>query len=55
MPSIKNKNHKARCQAYRASGRREKNKAAKIKRHLLRFPDDKVAQERLSALPGGKG
>jgi hypothetical protein len=43
-----NKKHgrnKAWCLAYRLKGRREKNKAKLLDRHLARFPDDAVAKE----------
>lgn len=31
------------CQAYRMRGQREKNKAVRLLRHLLRFPEDGIA------------
>lgn len=38
---------KARYSRYESESRGEKNKAAKLKRHLKKFPNDKVAQEAL--------
>lgn len=38
------------CKAYRTRGQREKNKARKLRKHLLRFGDDKVAQGALERL-----
>ena len=31
------------CQSYRNRNQREKNKVKKVRRHLARFPNDKVA------------
>lgn len=31
------------CQSYRNRNQREKNKVKKLRRHLVRFPGDKVA------------
>lgn len=31
------------CASYKNSNRRERNKIIKLKKHLVRFPDDKVA------------
>lgn len=31
------------CLNYKNSNRRERNKIIKLKKHLLRFPDDKIA------------
>ena len=31
------------CQSYRNRNQREKNKVKKLRRHLARYPDDKVA------------
>ena len=31
------------CESYRNRGQREKNKVKKLRRHLARFPGDKVA------------
>ena len=42
--------NKNACAAYRSSNRREKNKARKVKRHLTRFPGDKVAEACFSGL-----
>ena len=33
------------CAAYRSSHRREKNKIKRVRRHLMRFPGDKVAEQ----------
>jgi hypothetical protein len=38
------------CAAYRNSNRREKNKARRVRRHLLRFPGDLVAKGCLEGL-----
>jgi len=35
------------CQRYKLSHRREHNKARKLKKHLIRFVSDKVAQNAL--------
>jgi len=37
----------AYCQYYTATNRREKNKSKKLKKHLTRFPNDKVALKAL--------
>lgn len=42
--------NKASCLAYRNSGRREKNKARRIRSHLKRFPGDVVAADALTKL-----
>lgn len=34
----------SRCLAYRNSNRREKNKVVRLKKHLIRFPDDACAK-----------
>ena len=36
---------------YRNEDRREKSKARRLVRHLLRFPGDKIAVKALDALP----
>jgi hypothetical protein len=33
------------CQRYKATHRREKNKARKLKKHLARFPGDVIAEK----------
>lgn len=38
------------CLAYKNSGRREKNKARRLRSHLKRFPADKVAETALGGL-----
>ncbi len=43
--------NKADCAKYSNEGRREKNKAVKIARHLKRVPWDKVARAAFEALP----
>ncbi len=35
------------CEAYRRRGQREKNKAKKLRKHLSRHPDDKIAAQAL--------
>ena len=35
--------NKVKCAAYRASGRRERNKARRLRRHLRSHPNDGVA------------
>ena len=42
--------NKVTCQAYRMAGRREKNKRAKLLKHLQKFPDDKGAKAALANL-----
>ena len=39
------------CEAYRLRGTREINKAARLRRHLARFPDDRTALHCLNNLP----
>ena len=43
--SKKHDRNRAECKAYSNSNRREKNKLAKLKKHLLRFPDDEAAKK----------
>jgi hypothetical protein len=38
------------CKAYRASGRREKNKVLKLQRHLKVYPSDSAALNKLKEL-----
>lgn len=38
------------CQAYRASGQRERNKAIRLQKHLARFPGDRNAERVLDAI-----
>lgn len=33
------------CDTYRREGRRERNKLIKLKKHLVRFPDDRCATD----------
>lgn len=35
--------NKAKCQAYRAQGRRERNRDRKLAKHCARFPEDTQA------------
>lgn len=42
---------KDQCAAYRASDRREHNKAKKLVKHLKRFPADETAKDALKRLP----
>lgn len=44
--------NKVFCEAYRRSGRREKNKARRIERHLRIYPGDGCAREALNKLFG---
>lgn len=39
--------NKAFCERYRKEGRREKNKARRLRRHLKKFPKDKQAEKAL--------
>jgi hypothetical protein len=41
------KHRQARCEQYKASGRREKNKVVKLKRHLAKHEDDSCAESAL--------
>ena len=43
--------NKKTCEMYRNQQQRERNKAAKLARHLRRAPWDKVAREAFTALP----
>ena len=36
--------NKLSCQAYQNSNRREHNKVRRLKKHLVRFPDDAIAK-----------
>ena len=50
----KNRKHgrnKAFCQQYRLEGRREKNKARKLAKHLKYQPTDQLAKAAFEALP----
>lgn len=38
------------CEQYRVWGTREKNKRARLKRHVARLPDDKQAAKALAGL-----
>lgn len=38
------------CLAYRNSGRRERNKARRLRRHLSAFPGDRIAEAGLARL-----
>lgn len=38
------------CKRYRLSGRREKNKIRKLRRHIESSPNDKIAAKALSVL-----
>ena len=42
---------KAWCLAYRNRQQRERNKARRLMRHMLRFPDDAIADVALANLP----
>lgn len=42
--------NKVKCAAYRSSGRREKNKLIKLKRHLAKHLSDKCAEYALAKL-----
>lgn len=35
------------CKIYKAVHRREKNKAEKLRKHLVRYPDDQTAKDAL--------
>ena len=48
--SKKHGNNKAFCLRYRNEGRREKNKRAKLERHLKRFPEDTQIRHTLKNL-----
>ena len=44
------------CKRYRLSGTREKNKSRKVLRHLMKYPNDKVALEALKNIkPRNRG
>mgnify|MGYP001412824509 CR=1 FL=1 len=40
--------NKVWCQAYRARGQREKNKAVRLRKHIVRHPADHCAVDALS-------
>lgn len=40
----------ASCERYRTEGRREKNKARKLRRHIKRYSQDKQAETALNRL-----
>ena len=35
------------CQAYKSRGQREKNKKLKLRKHIVKHPNDKVAEKAL--------
>jgi hypothetical protein len=39
----KHDRNKIWCKAYRARGQREKNKAVRLQKHLVRYPEDRCA------------
>ena len=36
--------NRVECERYRAQGRREQNKAQKLRKHIRRFPNDEAAK-----------
>ncbi len=44
MSRAKNPSHRKRCQAYKNASRRELNKKRKLLKHLVKYPNDKVAE-----------
>jgi len=40
------------CEAYRARGQREKNKALKLSKHLVRHPNDLTAKNSFATVRG---
>jgi hypothetical protein len=42
--------NKSKCERYQASGRRERNKVARLRRHCTRHPADAVAARTLAVL-----
>ena len=46
----KHNRNRVPCQRYLAKGMREQNKARRLRKHLTRFPADKIAAKALSGL-----
>jgi hypothetical protein len=44
--------NKLSCDTYKRDGRRELNKALRLKKHLVRFPNDAGAKAALAQLKG---
>lgn len=45
--------NEAKCKVYKQAGRREKNKLCKLRKHIIKQPNDQVAIISLKKLEGG--